>query len=83
MDSLNVGKLLSTFKLATIATRPRSIREGFTKKNAEKSGDSPNSIFEKKKTVFQGPHMTILGHPKHVLQLVPSIKFIVKDFNVI
>ena len=49
-------------------------REGFTKKDAEKSGDlpnrgggghpEPNSIFEKK--VFQGPHRTILGHPKHV-----------------
>ena len=46
----------------------------FHKKNAEKSGDlpnrgggghpEPNSIFEKK--VFQGPHRTILGHPKHV-----------------
>ena len=30
----------------------------------------PNSIFEK--SVFQGPHRTILGQPKHVLQLVPS-----------
>ena len=51
-----------------------------SQKNTEKSGDSPNwgrgghpepnSIFEKK--VFQGPHMTILGHSKHVLHLVWS-----------
>ena len=39
-----------------------------------------NSIFEKK--VFQGPHRTILGHPKHVLHLVPSPNAIAKAFNV-
>ena len=66
-------------------------REGFTKKDAEKSGDlpnrgggghpEPNSIFEKK--VFQGPHRTILGHPKHVLHLVPSPNAIAKAVSVL
>ena len=40
-------------------------------------------FLKEEKKVFQGPHRTILGHPKHVLHLVPSIKFIVKDLNVI
>ena len=63
-----------------------------SQKNAEKSGDlpnlggghpEPNSIFEKKvKKVFQGPHRTILGHPKHVLHLVLSPNAIAKAFNV-
>ena len=60
------------------------------KKSTKKCGDSPNrgrgghpepnSIF--KKRFFQGPHSTILGHPKHVLHLVLSHNAIAKAFNV-
>ena len=32
--------------------------------------------------LFQGPHRTILGHPKHVLHLVLSPNAIAKAFNV-
>ena len=50
------------------------------KKSCKKSGDSANrdgvtpnqTLFLKKKSFFQGPHRTILGHPKHVLHLVRS-----------
>ena len=60
------------------------------KKSTKKCGDSPNRwgghpkpnyIFGRKKKVFQGPHRTIIGHPKHVLHLVPSPNAIAKAFN--
>ena len=40
------------------------------------------TLFLKKKRFFQGPHRTILGHPKHVLHLVLSPNAIAKAFNV-
>ena len=46
---------------------------------------TPNQtlIFERRrKRFFQGPHRTILGHPKHVLHLVLSPNAIAKAFNV-
>ena len=59
------------------------VRESFTKEKMRKSvviyqmgggHPEPNSIFEREKKVFfQGPHRTILGHPKHVLHLVLSL----------
>ena len=70
-----------------------ALREGFKEKNQVKKvihqsrgggHPEPKSIFERrKKGFFQGPHRTILEHPKHALHLVPSIKFIVKKSNVI
>ena len=86
LDSRSCGdKVAEKFNLKL------EIREGFTKNNAKKSGDLPNlgggvtpnqTLFLKKKKFFQGPHRTILGHPKHVLHLVPSPNAIAKAFNV-
>ena len=52
------------------------------KNSREKSDLLPNSFFEEGKKVFQGPHRTILGNPKHVLHLVPSPNASAKAFNV-
>ena len=69
-------------------SRQNKVREGFKEKNLVKSlvihqtgGEGhhePNSIFEKREVFFQGPHRTILGHPKHVLHLVLSFNAIEK-----
>ena len=45
-------------------------------------GVTPNQTLFLKKRFFQGPHRTILGHPKHVLHLVLSPNAIAKAFNV-
>ena len=67
------------------------IREGFTKKKCGKvwwftkpggRGSPRTRLYFWKKKVLQGPHRTILGHPKHVLHLVLSPNDIAKAFNV-
>ena len=47
-----------------------------------RGGVTPNQTLFFKKKVFQGPHRTILGHPKHVLHLIPSPNAIAKALNV-